>query len=102
MCAGRPDRQLAASAGVVCRVRRRCGAATTRRADRTSGGNHRDDDLLEPGPGLGIDDAGRVELSKRLVAAAAGLRTGEVAGPRSLEDGDDLFDVAARRAAVGV
>ena len=46
--------------------------------------------------GLGLDDAGRVELGERLVAVAAGLVAGVVAGAGPLEDGDDLGDLGRR------
>ena len=63
-------------------------------AGGTSGADHRDDDPLEPLAGLAVDHARGVQLGERLVAVAAGLVAGEVAGAGPLEDRDDLLDVA--------
>src|SRR5947207_15916304 len=60
---------------------------------RLSGGDDRDDDLLESPPGIAVHDARGIELTKRLVAVAAGLVPGVVAGARPLEDLDDRREV---------
>ena len=61
------------------------------------GADHRHDDPLEAGPGGGIDGPGRVELGERLVAVAAGLVAGVVAGAAALEDRDRLGQLGAGR-----
>ena len=76
---------------------------TTRRPRRTTqadslGADHRDDDPLEAGPGGGVDGPGRVELGERLVAVAAGLVAGVVAGAAPLEDRDRLGHARRRSA----
>ena len=68
-----------------------------RRRGRPLGADHRDDDPLEAGPGGGVDDPGRVELGERLVAVAAGLVAGVVAGPAPLEDRDRLGQLGLGR-----
>src|SRR6185436_1197043 len=58
-----------------------------------SGGDHRNDDLLELCPGGWIDDPGRVQLRERLVAVAARLVAGVIAGAGPLENRHDLVDL---------
>src|SRR2546423_12678683 len=56
---------------------------------RLSGGDDRDDDLLEPPPGIAIHDARGIELAERLIAVAPRLVPGVVAGAGPLEDPPD-------------
>ena len=70
--------------------------------DRPPRRDHRDDDLLEAGAGLGPDDPGGIELGQRLVAIAAGLVAGVLAGAGPLEDRDDLGDLGRARVVVRV
>ena len=50
----------------------------------------------------GLEHAGRVELGERLVAVAAGLVAGVLAGAGPLEDRDDLGDLRGRPVRRGV
>ena len=81
----------------------RDGPATTRTtADRRRprrpdlGVDRGDDDLLEPRPGGRAEHAGAVELGEGLVAVAAGLLAGVLAGAGPLEDRHDLGDLRGR------
>ena len=51
--------------------------------------------------GVGAHDAGGIELGERLVAIAAGLVAGVLAGPGPLQDGDDLGDLVGGRRRAG-
>src|SRR2546423_2667993 len=70
-----------------------CTSVRRRRLARLRA-DDRDDDLLEATARVVVDDPGGVELAECLVAVAPSLVAGVVARAGSLEDRDDLREVA--------